>query len=72
MTLIRQGEGPAAAYLRHQREREREQQQLERILQLASPEVDNGRPSRATAPGDIRKLRGIPVIARGVPGDTNA
>ena len=33
-------------------------------------EVDQPMPSRATAAGDVAKLRGIPAIGRGVPGAT--
>jgi hypothetical protein len=65
--LIRAGEGPADAYHRIRRELQVEAAKIARILRdTASPEPE--RPSRGTAPGDERKLRGIPVQARGVGG----
>lgn len=71
-SLIRQGEGPAAAYERQRREREAERAKVERITRDSAdlPDVVEKRAPRRelTKPGDERKLRGIPVQARGVGG----
>lgn len=39
------------------------------LVELAR-ETDLPLPSKATAAGDVQKLRGIPAVARGVPGAT--
>jgi hypothetical protein len=67
--LIRQGEGPAASIERIHRERQAERAKLDR-LSRQSPDLDSHRTSKATAAGDSAKLRGIPVIGRGVTGAT--
>lgn len=71
-TLIRQGEGPAAAIIRHHRERTQQRQAFERLLEEAeqAPELDSKRRSRAgsTAAGDPDRLRGIPAVGRSVAG----
>lgn len=63
--LIRQGEGPAAAFQRIVKERAEQQANIERICQDTA---NSNVVSRATAAGDERKLRGIPAIGRGVAG----
>ena len=62
--LIHAGEG-ASAYRRLAAEEDAFRRRLEDAL--ASP-VDSSAPSRATAPGDRRKLRGVPCIGRGIQG----
>jgi hypothetical protein len=64
--LIRQGEGPEHAYNRIINERQADRKAIERIL--AEPVEDTTKPTKATAGGDERKLRGIPAIGRGVAG----
>lgn len=68
--MIRQGEGPAAAYARLHAEHLERLRAIARVVRLAesAPELDSRRVSRSTAAGDSRKLRGIPVQARGVGG----
>lgn len=66
--LIRQGEGPAAAFQRLVREEAEQQQKIERICAESGVEP-NGAKYPATAAGDWRKLRGIPVQAKGVSGN---
>lgn len=61
--LIRQGEGPDNAYERIHQQHDNERRAIERIL--AEP-IDTIKPTKATAGGDERKLRGIPAIGRGV------
>jgi hypothetical protein len=65
--LIRQGEGPAAAYARIHHEHAARQAAVDRILREAP---DSRTVTTATAAGDAWKLRGIPCIARGVTGAT--
>lgn len=65
--LIRQGEGPSAAYWRYHDQLIAERAAWEETMQdilTDEPIVIHG----ATAGGDEQKLRGIPAIARGVPG----
>lgn len=68
--LIRQGEGPAAAFARIAEELERDQRKINRIVQDAStiPDEVGARRYRQKLPGDERALRGIPAIGRGVTG----
>jgi hypothetical protein len=63
--LIRQGEGPDNAYHRIHTQHQADRIALERII--AEP-IDTIKPTKATAGGDERKLRGIPAIGRGVAG----
>lgn len=63
--LIRQGEGPAAAHDRIHREQVDQRRRLDRIQ---AETVVESAPTRGTAAGDERKLRGIPAIGRGVAG----
>lgn len=63
--LIRQGEGPQAAYIRLAAEHAARQAAARKA---AAQPIDSKTVTRATAAGDHRKLRGIPAIARGVPG----
>lgn len=65
--LIRQGEGPAAAIERIQKERQAERDKLAMIAQDTAA-TDNDRKTIGTPAGDQRKLRGIPVQARGISG----
>lgn len=66
--LIRQGEGPLEASRRLAEEHAEFRAKITRMWQdIDSSELVNT-PSRATAAGDSRKLRGIPAIARGVSG----
>lgn len=70
--LIRQGEGPAAAHHRLHQERADQRRKLDRIIRIAdaAPDLDSRKRRRAgaTADGDSRRLRGIPLAARGVGG----
>lgn len=69
--LIRQGEGPAAAFARLVEEREREQRKISQIIRETSAAVDapiDSKSYRQKLPGDERALRGIPAIGRGVAG----
>lgn len=69
--LIRQGEGPAASITRIHQERADQRANLEQIIRQVidnAPELHSRIRSIATAPGDQRKLRGIPAIGRGVTG----
>ena len=50
-----------------QSERIEDERKIERIV-LESTEVTVVTVARATLPGDNRRLRGIPVVARGVAG----
>lgn len=45
-----------------------EAQQAQILRELAQDTTLDDVPSKATAPGDTRKLRGIPAIGRGVAG----
>ena len=65
--LIRQGEGPAAAIQRHHADQAARRRNLNRILDTPEDPTTTRR-YRTTAGGDETKLRGIPAIARGVPG----
>lgn len=60
--LIRQGEGPAAAFERIYRERKKEREAIERICNT-SPKVTpaKGRKHEITKPGDPWLIRGVPI-----------
>ncbi len=66
--LIRQGEGPAAAYQRQRQEHTAARNRIERNIAQAqtAPDLNSNRITRATAAGDEAKLRGIPCLAKGV------
>lgn len=49
-------------------ERLEDQRKVAKIVLEASPEVVSQTVARATLPGDTRRLRGIPCVARGVAG----
>lgn len=74
--LIRQGEGPAAAYLRRQEETAQQRQELDRLIDIAtSSNTQQQRTRRGlkrdghrSAAGDEQRLRMIPAIARSVAG----
>jgi hypothetical protein len=66
LPLIRQGEG-AAGFQRILTEIAERQARIDQNIQAPADHA----PSRATAAGDTRKLRGIPAIGRGVPGEIN-
>lgn len=69
LPLIRQGEGPAAAFARIAEERERDRKKIARIVRdSAAVDVTDGKRYRQKLPGDERALRGIPAIGRGVAG----
>jgi hypothetical protein len=69
--LVRQGEGPAAAYQRYHDEQRELEAKVERICNEIC-EVETGRGLKRSgvrsAPGDRKRLRGIPVQTRGVSG----
>ncbi len=71
--LIRQGEGRDGV-LRIYENLEKEQLQLDRMIETANAtETEQDRRRRGlvaarSAAGDEQRLRGIPAIARGVPG----
>lgn len=66
--LIRQGEGPAAAYERLAKDHQERQQAIAKVLDMPVDEPNPRRQGFSTAAGDSRKLRGIPVQAHGVGG----
>lgn len=74
--LIRQGEGPVASLQRITAERQALRRHLDEIAResegvaMNAPDLSSTRRARAgaTAAGDERRLRGIPVCARGVGG----
>jgi hypothetical protein len=70
--LVRQGEGPAAAYQRLHRERLEHERKVERICaEVAAgnvPTVSKSRIGNRSAEGDPRRLRGVPIFAKGVGG----
>lgn len=66
--LIRQGEG-LAAYARIQNLLLAASTKPEQIVDTTPDLPTTSTLTRATAGGDERKLRGIPAIARGVPGE---
>jgi hypothetical protein len=65
--LIRQGEGPAAAIQRHHAEARSRKRTIDQLVDTPEDPTTTRR-YRTTAGGDETKLRGIPAIARGVPG----
>lgn len=70
--LIRPGTGPLEAMLQREKQRAQREQQISRIILQADPSsIDTtaaSATSRATLPGDTRRLRGIPAIGYGVTG----
>lgn len=67
--LVRQGEGPAAAFERARRARQDDlalQRRVSMEVGVAAPEP--GRRVLARGLGDLEALRGIPAIGRGVQG----
>lgn len=65
--LIRQGEGPAAAHERIQREQGELRRALDRNARHPAAALDSRRVT-STPGGDPRELRGIPAIGRNVAG----
>lgn len=57
--LIRQGEGPIAAYARREHERTAREQHIARISLATDAPIQ---PAGHRTPGDPWKLRGIPVV----------
>jgi hypothetical protein len=69
--LVRQGEGPAAAYQRYHAEQREHEAKVEAICSEACSSTGSSRLKRTagrSAEGDGKRLRGIPVFARGVSG----
>ena len=68
--LIRQGTGPIDAAIQRETRARHRDQQIARIIQNnTEPTTEPIRAAtRATLPGDSRRLRGIPAIGYGVTG----
>lgn len=66
--LIPQGSGPLTAYLAAADEHTWREQRLARAIIDTTPTAEPTTTTRATLPGDTRRLRGIPAIGYGVTG----